>query len=217
MQHASIAGCARVRLPCQSQVEFGGDAASHCREHRTLRDPELSYVREISLTNNGQVSGAIYFDAHNKEIFQKAKAVVLSANGTETPRLLLLSKSKSFPDGLANSNGLVGKYLDERQACDASGPSIVRSKEYKGAVTGAAILDYVPQRSQARLLRRRPHDRPGPGGSPIQYGLRGPHGAPRWGSGYKKALKDQANRKLTITNFITQLPVETNRVDLDPE
>jgi len=70
-----------------------------------------SYVREISVNDKGKVTGAIYFDQQRREIFQKAKVVVLSANGTETPRLLLLSSSKRFPNGLANSSGLVGKYL----------------------------------------------------------------------------------------------------------
>ena len=35
----------------------------------------------------------------------------MASNGAETPRLLLLSKSNRFPNGLANSSGLVGKYL----------------------------------------------------------------------------------------------------------
>jgi choline dehydrogenase-like flavoprotein len=176
----------------------------------------LSYVREISLAGNGKASGAVYFDAQNREIFQKAKAVVLCANGTETPRLLLLSKSKSFPDGLANSSGLVGKYLMSGNACTASGLFDQPLEEYKGAVTGAAILDFVPSDSKrgfyggGRMTARGQE-------SPIQYALLGPHSAPSWGSGYKTALKKQANRKLTITSFITQLPLETNRVDLDPD
>src|SRR4029077_15508028 len=70
-----------------------------------------SYVREISIDTNGKVTGAIYFDFQGREIFQKAKAGVLSANGTESSRLLLLSKSKLFPDGLANTSGVVGIYL----------------------------------------------------------------------------------------------------------
>ena len=41
--------------------------------------------------------------------------------------------------------------------------------------------------------------------------------APSWGAGYKKALIEQANRRLTMVNFISQLPVETNMVDLDPD
>lgn len=72
---------------------------------------------------------------------------------------------------------------------------------------------------------------------PIQYGLqvgahravvvRGDRGqpepaqsepqAPKWGAEYKKVLREEANRKLTIASFITQLPLETNRVDLDPD
>jgi choline dehydrogenase-like flavoprotein len=42
---------------------------------------------------------------------QKARAVIVSANGAETPRLLRLSSSGRFPQGLANSSGLVGKHL----------------------------------------------------------------------------------------------------------
>ena len=175
-----------------------------------------SYVREISVDSNGKVTGAIYFDAQNREIFQKAKAVVLAANGTETPRLLLLSKSKRFPDGLANSSGIVGKYLMSGNTGGATGLFERPLEEYKGAVTGLAILDYVPSDPKrgfyggGRMTARGQQ-------SPIQYGLAGPHDAPSWGAGYKKALREQTNRKLTVTNFITQLPVESNRVDLDPD
>src|SRR6185369_14437634 len=70
-----------------------------------------SYVREISIDNNGRATGVVYFDAQKREVRQRAKAVILSANGTESARLLLLSKSARFPDGLANSSGVVGKYL----------------------------------------------------------------------------------------------------------
>jgi choline dehydrogenase-like flavoprotein len=175
-----------------------------------------SYVREISVNSSGKVTGAVYFDAQNREIFQRAKAVVLAANGTETPRLLLLSKSAQFPDGLANSSGVVGKYLMSGNGGGATGLFEHPLNEFKGCVTGAAILDYVPSDPKrgfyggGRMTARGQQ-------SPIQYGLGGPHDAPSWGAGYKKALIEQANKKLTITNFITQLPVETNRVDLDPE
>src|ERR1700692_2908717 len=61
-----------------------------------------SYVREISVDNSGRVTGVIYFNAQKQEVRQRAKAVVLSANGSESARLLLLSKSARYPDGLAN-------------------------------------------------------------------------------------------------------------------
>src|SRR6266567_3439290 len=70
-----------------------------------------SYVVRIDTNAQGRATGVAYFDANGREHFQKARAVVVSANGAETPRLLLASASSRFPDGLANSSGLVGKYL----------------------------------------------------------------------------------------------------------
>jgi choline dehydrogenase-like flavoprotein len=162
------------------------------------------------------VTGVTYFNAQKQEVFQKAKAVVLSANGSESPRLLLLSKSNRFPNGLANSSGVVGKYFMAGNGGGANGIFEHPLNDYKGIVTGAAIIDYVPNDPKrgfyggGRMTARGQME-------PIEYGLRGPHDAPSWGAGYKKALREQANRTLIVTNFITQLPVETNTIDLDPE
>ena len=54
--------------------------------------------------------------------------------------------------------------------------------------------------------------------TPLDLGLNGlsPE-APRWGAGYKKALREEANHRMTVSCFVTQLPLETNRVDLDPD
>ena len=70
-----------------------------------------SYVARIEMNKQGRTTGVAYFDRNRRERFQKAKAVVLCANGAETPRLLLMSANAQFPQGLANSSGLVGKYL----------------------------------------------------------------------------------------------------------
>ena len=178
-----------------------------------------SYVREISVNDAGRATGVIYLDKKNdnREVFQKAKCVVLAANGTESPRLLLMSKSNRFQQGLANSSGVVGKYLMVGNGGGASALFADPLNEYKGCVTGAAVLSYVPNDVKGRgwygggRMTARGQQ------SPIQYGLAGPRNAPRWGAGYKKALIEQANRRLTLVNFISQLPLETNMVDLDPE
>jgi choline dehydrogenase-like flavoprotein len=68
-------------------------------------------VREITVDDHGMATGAIYIDETGRERRQQAHVVIVCANGIGTPRLLLLSKSKRFPDGLANSSGLVGKRL----------------------------------------------------------------------------------------------------------
>ena len=176
-----------------------------------------SYVREISVDNGGRVTGVTYFNAARQEIFQSAKAVVLSANGSESPRLLLLSSSARFPDGLANSSGVVGRYLMLGGYAGASGLFEHPLNDYKGVVSGAGILDYVPSDPNrgfyggGRLTSRGY-------ATPISYGLGGlSPGTPRWGAGYKQALRDQARHRMTVNCYTTQLPLETNRVDLDPK
>ena len=68
-------------------------------------------VREITTNEHGMASGAIYYDAEGREQFQPAEVVIVACNGVGTPRLLLNSASARFPDGLANSSGLVGRNL----------------------------------------------------------------------------------------------------------
>lgn len=68
-------------------------------------------VREITIDALGRATGAIYIDREGREHEEAADVVILAANGVGTPRLLLLSTSSRFPDGLANSSGLVGKRL----------------------------------------------------------------------------------------------------------
>jgi choline dehydrogenase-like flavoprotein len=176
-----------------------------------------SYVREISVDKSGRVTGVVYFDAQKREIRQRAKAVILSANGSESPRLLLLSKSARFPNGLANSGGLVGKYLMLGGEATAAGLFERELNEYKGLISGAAIVDYVPSDPKRGFygggrLTARGHQ------TPLGLGLNGlSPDAPRWGAGYKQALREEANRRMTVHSFVTQLPRITNYVDLDPE
>ena len=70
-----------------------------------------SYVARVEMGPDGRARGVTYFDAQKQMQLQRAKAVVLCANGGETPRLLLNSATTGFPNGLANSSGVVGKHL----------------------------------------------------------------------------------------------------------
>ena len=75
--------------------------------HMDLR-PE-SHVSRIEHNESGKVTGVVYFDKDGKEQRQKARVVCVAGNSIETPRLLLLSASNMFKDGLANSSGQVGR------------------------------------------------------------------------------------------------------------
>ncbi len=68
-------------------------------------------VRQVETNDQGLATGVVYIDANGRERRQRAKVVILCANGVGTPRLLLMSGGSKNPDGLANSSGLVGKRL----------------------------------------------------------------------------------------------------------
>jgi choline dehydrogenase-like flavoprotein len=68
-----------------------------------------SHVVRIEHNDAGKATGVVYFDKDGKEQRQKARLVCVAGNSIETPRLLLLSASAKYPDGLANSSGQVGR------------------------------------------------------------------------------------------------------------
>lgn len=67
------------------------------------------HVTRIEHDKSGKVTGVIYRDKDGVEQRQRARIVAVAGNSIETPRLLLLSESSVFPNGLANSSGQVGK------------------------------------------------------------------------------------------------------------
>lgn len=69
-------------------------------------------VREVTVDKNGKATGVHYIDrVTRKDCHAKAKVVILAASGCESARIMLNSKSASFPNGVGNSSGLVGRYL----------------------------------------------------------------------------------------------------------
>src|SRR6187402_2650788 len=87
-----------------------------------------SMAREVTVGTNGLATGVTYIDKQSgEERHVAAKAVVLAASAFESARLLLNSKSSQFPQGLANSSGVVGKYITDTTGASAGGhiPSMV--------------------------------------------------------------------------------------------
>jgi choline dehydrogenase-like flavoprotein len=179
----------------------------------------LSTVFRIETDDRGRASEVAYLDAAGVQHAQKAKAVVLAANGGETPRLLLMSDSPRFPDGLANSSGRVGKYLM------GNGHSLVHAlfeeplNEYKSVQVTRIVHDFYENDPQRGFY--------GGGGldarafiqaSPILFAETGlPPGSPRWGKAHKDLLRHGFTRHMTILGSTTSLALESNNITLDPQ
>jgi choline dehydrogenase-like flavoprotein len=176
-----------------------------------------SYVARIETGPDGRAAGVAYFDARRQIQLQRAKAVVLCANGAETPRLLLNSHSSRFPHGLANSSGMVGKSLMFNTYFGVYAQFEHPLNEYKGVQNSRMVLDFYetdPRRGfyggggiDARF-----------GKYPILFALGGlPHDAPAWGEDFARALAEQYTRTMFFGTHGTSLPLEANSIAIDPD
>ncbi|HTU52075.1 MAG TPA: GMC family oxidoreductase [Acidobacteriaceae bacterium] len=79
-------------------------------------------AREVLTGPDGRATGVSYIDKQSgEEVEVRGKVVVLAASACETARLLLNSRSPRFPNGVANSSGLVGRYLMDTVMSDVTG------------------------------------------------------------------------------------------------
>ncbi len=177
-----------------------------------------SYVHRIELDANGKATGAVYFDEQRNEHLQKAKTVVVCANGAETPRLLLLSANKQFPNGLANSSGLVGKYLMLNSGGVSMGVFDEPLNDYKGFAVSRIFHDFYELDAQKVGFY-------GGGGvdarfdlTPIGFAMGAlPPRTPRWGKDFKATLAHNFTRTMEVFGHGTSLPLETNSFSLDTD
>jgi len=180
-----------------------------------------SYAHKIEIDERSRrATGVVYFDDHKVEQLQRARAVVVCANGAETPRLLLMSQSPRFPDGLANSSGLVGKYLMFNGYCTAGGTFERRLNDWKSVADSRMVHDFYDT-DPARGFY-------GGGGIdarfatyPVGFALGGLFGglgpdAPSWGPEYKRLLRESYSRTMYVAGHTTSLPLQSNAVSLDP-
>lgn len=203
---------------CEAKAK-SSTLATVIREAEATGECEIrpnSCVREIETNQAGLVTGVTYFDETRQEHFQKAKAVIVCANGAETPRLLLMSKSPQFPHGLANSSGKVGKYLMFNGHAQASALYEHPLNEFKSVAVSRVIHDFYDSDQKRGFY--------GGGGIdmrfvsyPVNFAMRGlPADAPRWGPEFKKMLRERFTRTVNASGHTTSLPVETNSISLDP-
>jgi choline dehydrogenase-like flavoprotein len=102
-----------------------------------------SMAAQISTSERGRVTGVLHFRKESRELFrQRAKNVIVAGYAIETPRLLLNSASSLFPDGLANSSGLVGKCFMVHSGHQVFAKFSDRINQYKAPPPGGALTEH---------------------------------------------------------------------------
>lgn len=173
-------------------------------------------VREVTVNEHGMASGAIYYDAEGRECFQPAEMVIIACNGVGTPRLLLNSQSGKFPNGLANSSGMVGRnlmmhpwpqvfgYTEDRMDGGRAPMNTLWSKEfYETDRSRGFVRGYMMQFGRGT----------GPANEAITSAT---SGRLPWGKDHHARYRELFEHRVQVGIACDDLPEETNRVVLDP-
>jgi len=173
-------------------------------------------VREITVGANGMATGAVYFDADGVERFQAAEVVMLACNGVGTPRILLNSTSSRFPNGLANSSGLVGRNLMFHPYSSIFGIFEDELDGYRGPSNTMWSQEFYETDRSRGFVRGYTYEI-SRGRGPVTTALTGlGTGRIPWGEGHHDAYRRLFNRITGMVGICEDLPEETNTVTLDP-
>ena len=166
-------------------------------------------AREVLTSDTGDATGVSYVDKLTLEEYTvKARVVVLAASACESARLLLNSRSSRFPNGLANSSGVAGKYLHDSTGSSRGAflPQLMDRKRYNEDGVGGMHM-YIPWWGDNKKLdfARGYHVEFGGGLRMPSYGFAsgleklnghypGKDGKPKKAGGYGASLKDDYRR-----------------------
>jgi len=180
----------------------------------------------VNSDNSGRVTGVAYHGPDGSDNTVEAELVILAPFIYDNTRLLLLSKTPKFPDGLANSSGQVGKHImahigarvfatfEDRHANIFMGPSAQRhslddlnADNFDHAGVGfirGGQVSVVPAALEA-----------GPIGTAMN--MPPPPGTPNWGAPYRDFLAKSFTRYVGVTSQTENLPYADQTIDLDPD
>jgi choline dehydrogenase-like flavoprotein len=181
---------------------------------------EKSIVSKLEVDSSGKIKAIQYLSWDGAKHQVKGRIYVLAAHGIETPKLLLMSKSATVPNGVANSSDQVGRNLMDHPL------------QLSWALAKAPVYPYRGPGSTSGIETLRDGDfRTNRGAVRIQISNDGwswPTGAPfstvkmltdqnLFGMALRQQLKEQVHRHLQMAGMVEQLPDPNNRVLVSKE
>lgn len=169
---------------------------------------------EIETDAQGRATAVTYYDRNGIVQRHRAHVVALAANGLGTARLMLLSQSKRFPNGIANDTDLVGRRLMHHPTGMVTGKFHEPLEGYRGpfavSILCQQFYETEPERGFVRGYQMQLVRSDGPVGTACGGYL------PRlpWGEGHHQAFRETFNHTASLTVTTEDLPRPENRVVL---
>jgi choline dehydrogenase-like flavoprotein len=179
-------------------------------------------AKNILVDENGMAKGVAYIDRQTEqEVEVYGRAVVVAASCVESARIMLNSKSRHWPNGIANSSGQLGRNLcDHLYGESARGylPQLLGQPSFPDSVGDNTIV-WMPRWQNLKNPREEKFIRGYsvyPGGGCAEYPWYATQ-AEGFGSAYKRDVKRRYPTPVSFTVQAPSLRSDSNFVDLDPE
>jgi gluconate 2-dehydrogenase alpha chain len=184
-------------------------------------------VYRVNTDKSGRATGVSYYGPDGSaDNTVEAEIVIVAPFIYDAVRLLLLSKTEKFPDGLANSSGHLGRHLmshiqarvfaafDDRHINIYMGPSAQKHTidDFNADNFDHSGLGFI---RGAQISANPAAIEGGPIGTAMA--MPPPPGVPRWGEGYRDFFAKYYTRYLAMTGQTEHLPYADQTIDLDPD
>ncbi len=222
--------CAQCGRSCGVNANFNSPGV-HIKPALKTGNLEVrtsAMVREVLVGSDGLATGVSYVDKKTrKEVQVRAKVVVLAASCCETARIMLNSKSSLFPNGIANSSGLVGKYVMDTVGSAVSGVVPILQDlppQNEDGVGGMHMYmpwwNYKQQRAGKMPFSRGYHIELGGGRQQPGSGAMGGYAEQFLGGGYgvemKQNLRKLYGADVHFSGRGEMIPNENSYAEIDP-
>ncbi len=174
---------------------------------------DLAMAGRIDVDHQGCATG-VHYVREGQWRFQNARNVIVCGYAIETPRLLLNSETACFPDGLANSSGLVGRYLMTQANQAAWGRMEDEVRWYKGPPS-LALTEHWNYEDRGKDFFGG-YCWMGQGPLPIEWVSVQTSARGLWGPALRTEMMDY-NHQIGVKMVGEMLPNEDNRVTLDDD
>ncbi|WP_146417384.1 GMC family oxidoreductase [Haloarcula hispanica] len=212
---------------CPSGAKYDASVHIEDAEAEGARVIDRAPVQRLVTDTDGRVEAAVYATPDGTEHRQTAREFVIAAGGVETPRLLLLSESDGYPDGLANSSGLVGHYFMDHLFAGAGGTLDRETRQnHVGFLTSECHQFYddpgqaVERVADGETVVGATDEALSPlkleflnyaGPSPVELALSGEE----WGDTLLSSLRESYGNSIAMGGLVGQPPRKENRVTLN--
>jgi gluconate 2-dehydrogenase alpha chain len=214
-----------TRFGCEVDAKSTGVTTHMPMALKTGRYEVRTYakVTRINTNDKGLATGVTYVDANGEEQEQPADIVIASGYTFSNSRLMLLSSSAAHPDGIGNSNGLVGKNYSY-QLWETPATGVFNGRRFNLFAGNTATINVVYDWN-ADNFDHSDLDFVGGAGMFSTIGEREPVTSAdslpldndvAWGASWKESLRTQWDAFVPITIQGESLPYEDQFLDLDP-